>query len=719
MTPLALALLAAAQTLAPTDTDRAATRAVVALLESDHYLKIPFDDRLAGAALDRYLGELDPLKQFFLKADVSEFAGRRAGLAAKLRAGDVSVAFDVFNRYRRRVAEAEPLWRELITPPAHDFGVREVVVADPRAREHPADAAVAREQWRRWIKYRALQVRGDPLATDRQRSRVFTELADEYARLARDARRTAGHEVLENFLDCVGRGYDHATGYVSPARLRRWDERAALEGVGLDLAENGRVRAVVPNGPAAGKIRAGERVVGVGAGESGTVAPVARLTAAEVGELIEGPVGTPVRLSVRGDNEESPRTVALRRARTLPPANRVESRIILSGAERVGYLDVPDLYRREADGDSTSASVRVHLKRLSGQGASVILLDLRRNNGGLVAEGAALAALFLGAGPVGQEQFRDGQTVVLSAEGAAAWAGPLVVLVGRKTGGSAEMVAAALQDHRRGPVVGDDATPGAGLTFVDRKLPDELGQIRLTIAQGFRVTGSPSERTGVRPDILVPSPDTVQPRAEYSTNVTPKRLSALAFRPRADVTEAALLALRARSRERRLATPAFTKLRAMTEWHHARPARAVATLNEAEHLARRREEPDDALPRPRPDGTDFHLWEVAAVAADHARASAGPRPTIRPADTEREAARQSVQTLEDEVRVRAERVAAARKSLAAAEAALDKKAEGAGGAVSLLARLAAERVASELAAELRRAETELAAARDRLRKAKG
>src|SRR6187402_1535091 len=139
-------------------------------------------------------------------------------------------------------------------------------------------------------------------------------------------------------------------------------------------------------------------------------------------------------------------------------------------------------------------------------------MDLRNNGGGSLTEAVELTGLFIDQGPVVQVRESGGRVQVDSDEQAGvAWDGPLAVLVHRSSASASEIFAAALQDYGRALVIGE-TTFGKGtvqnLVDLDNIAQSEqprFGQLKLTIAQFFRVNGGSTQNRGVVPDVAFPN----------------------------------------------------------------------------------------------------------------------------------------------------------------------------------------------------------------------
>jgi carboxyl-terminal processing protease len=412
-----------AQELRPTDKDRTATRKALEFIQQQHILKREFGRDSAGKALDAYIALLDRSKLYFLQEDIAEFNRRKRDLAEELQEGDVSVAFDVFARYRQRVDEADQLCKQLIMPATAEFTAKEVIIIDPKAREFAKDATVRRELWRAQIRYELLLMKTDPKRTNFDAAMACEELSASYARGTRGVRIAKGYQVLEWFLNSVGGIYDNGTTYTSPATIETYNEnmRGNFVGIGVIIANDNSVGSIIPGGPADsdGRLKVGDRFINVGQGESGQTVDITRLTVNEFVAMIRGPEGSTVRLGIRRPAETPLRTIALRRGKVFVPENKVQSRIEFASGRKVGHLDVPAFYVDNSTNDSTSNAVRKQLEKFRDQSVEVVVLDLRRCTGGQLDQAIALAGLFVGQGPICQVKQQSGQAVTQKNDGTA------------------------------------------------------------------------------------------------------------------------------------------------------------------------------------------------------------------------------------------------------------------------------------------------------------
>jgi len=216
----------------------------------------------------------------------------------------------------------------------------------------------------------------------------------------------------------------------------------------------------------------------------------------EAVERMRGAPGTNVRLTVVRPGRDRPFDVTITRAIIDIPAVRSEVR------DRVGILTVTGFNR-----NTTEATQRAmaDIERQLGEPPLGYILDLRSNPGGLLDQAVGLSDLFLERGEVVSQRGRRRTDIerYYARPGDAAKGAPIIVLVDAGSASAAEIVAAALQDHRRAIVMGE-RTFGKGSVQTLIPLGRGTTAIRLTTARYYTPSGRSVQEGGVTPDILVP-----------------------------------------------------------------------------------------------------------------------------------------------------------------------------------------------------------------------
>ena len=497
-------------------------------VERYHYRKTKLDDLLSSQILDRYLDALDVNRSYFLADDIEFFESYRYELDDYLSAQDSGPLFGIFNVYRSRVLNRIDYALDLLETP-FDFSVDEVYPFDRTQAPWAVDSADLDDLWRRRVKndYLVLKLEG------KTHSEIAKTLEDRYQQQKRRISQLSSQDVFQIMVNAYMSAIEPHTGYFSPRATENFKIRMSLslEGIGAVLQAQNEftvVQRVVPGGPAEleGSLRAGDRIVGVGQGDTESVVDVIGWRLDDVVDLIRGPKGSMVRLQIRPDpktgNSQS-RILALTRDEIKLEEQAAQSTLLAvrdtEQVRRIGVIDIPTFYvdfdarsRGDADYRSTTRDVRRLITELENEGIDGLIIDLRGNGGGALAEATALTGLFIDSGPVVQVRDARGRTQVnRDPSDGLAYAGPLAVIVDRHSASASEIFSGAIQDYHRGIIVGEP-TYGKGtvqnLIDLDRYSQDpeqSLGQLKLTIAQFFRITGASTQHRGVVPDIALPS----------------------------------------------------------------------------------------------------------------------------------------------------------------------------------------------------------------------
>jgi carboxyl-terminal processing protease len=513
-------------TLAPTERQRLVARRIGAILEEAHYRRAAIDDKMSTQIFDRYLDFLDGQRSYFLASDIAEFEQYRLKFDDMIRTGDVEPAYVIFARFqqrnRERIRHAVAL---LDTEPKWD--VDESFQFD---REHApwlTTQAEMDELWRKRVKNDALSL----ALTGKPWKESSDTLRKRYERVLKRVDQITPEDVFENLMNAYARTFDPHSSYFSPRNSEEYRIQMSLnyEGIGASLQlidDYVTVMNVIEGGPAsaAGNLSANDRITGVAQGRDGAVTDVIGWRLDDVVQLIRGKAGTTVRLQVlpAGAAPGTPEKTLefVRNKVTLEAqAAQKEVRTITRGDKtlKVGVITVPGFYQdiqaQNAGDDnyrSTTRDVRRLVNELKTEGIDGLVLDLRGNGGGYLPEATALTGLFVDRGPVVQLKDTTGRLEVLDdPEPGVAYDGPLAVVVDRFSASASEIFAGAIQDYRRGVVLGQ-RTFGKGtvqnLVPLDRWSQRPVsGQLTVTIGKFYRVTGESTQHRGVEPDVPLPS----------------------------------------------------------------------------------------------------------------------------------------------------------------------------------------------------------------------
>jgi carboxyl-terminal processing protease len=517
--------------IAPSERQRMIARRVGQMLEGMHFSGAKLDDRMSGVVFDRLLDQVDGQRFALLASDVAEFEPYRARFDDMARTGDIDPAFALFARFQQRNRERLKFaLTQLAKEP--DWAVKESFEFDRENLPWATSTAQLDELWRKRVKNDALSLK----LAGKDWAEASDILRKRYERTLKRVEQVSSDDLFESLMNAYARAYDPHSSYFSPRSSEEYRIQMSLnyDGIGASLQlidDYVTVMNVLEGGPAAvsGTLQVNDRITGVAQGADGPITDVIGWRLDDVVQLIRGRAGTQVRLQVlpAGAAPGTPeKQLAFTRNKvTLEgQAAKKEVRTIKRGDRdvKVGVINVPGFYldvkgQNEGARDyrSTSRDVRKLIEELKAQKVEGIVLDLRGNGGGFLPEATALTGLFVDKGPVVQLKVSTGELEVQDdPEPGVAYSGPLAVLVDRFSASASEIFAGAVQDYRRGVVLGQ-RTFGKGtvqnLVPLDRWSPKPVsGQLTVTIGKFYRVTGESTQHRGVEPDVPLPSPIDLQ-----------------------------------------------------------------------------------------------------------------------------------------------------------------------------------------------------------------
>lgn len=514
--------------LKPLPEETQAAHLAAELLARYHYQAMPVDSALSPKIFDQYLKSLDPEKLFFVQADISQLSSDRTRLGAAILKEDLRAPFAIFNLYQQRAAERFAHARTLLKQ-GFDFQKDESYQVSREKEAWPATEAEVRELWRKRVKSDWLRLK---LAGKDDKS-TFEILDKRYDNYLKRIGRVKSTDAFQTYMNAYTMAIDPHTNYMAPRAAEDFDisMRLSLVGIGAALAEVDErvtIRELVPGGPAilSGQLKPGDRILGVAQGEAGVMIDVIGWRLDDVVALIRGPADTPVALDIlpadAGPDGKHKLVSLIRKTINLEQqAAKASVHSIVDGGatRRVGVITLPSFYedvaakQKGTEGyKSATRDVARLLDGLKREKVDSVLIDLRNNGGGSLAEAVDLTGLFIDQGPVVQQRNAKGQISVESdTRAGVAWDGPLAVLINRSSASASEIFAAAVQDYGRGLIIGEPSFGKGtvqtviGLDQFAKKSKAQLGNLKLTVAQFFRINGDTTQLRGVTPDIPLPS----------------------------------------------------------------------------------------------------------------------------------------------------------------------------------------------------------------------
>ncbi len=511
---------------------------VGALLEQQHYSPKKIDDDFSKKIFNAYLDQLDGDKSIFIASDVNGLKKYEKSIDDEIHGSGIQFQPAVSAIYEKRIAETMIFYKDILSKP-FDYTVNESVQLDGDKLSYTNSDAERKDRWRKKLKYYALE-RFVDLQEEREKNKgkdSFKFLPDDSLELNA---RTSVLKMMDRtfnrikttftedqrfnaFINVITNSMDPHTDYYPPVEKRAFDERMSNQfyGIGAQLQQddNGiKIASVVTGGPAwkSGAIVAGDIIIKVAQGSTEPV-DVSGYGTEDAVKLIRGDKGTEVRITFK-KQDGTTKTVALIREKIEQDEGLARSAVIMQGVEKIGYIALPDFYANFEDknGFKCSEDVAAEVKKLKAEKVKGIVIDLRNNGGGSLLEVVKMVGLFIKTGPVVQVKERDGrvdQQTWRDNDESVLYDGPLTVMVNELSASASEIFAAAIQDYKRGIVIGSSSTYGKGT--VQRPIPfgrpidfystrTEFGAVSLTFQKFYRVNGGSTQLKGVVPDIIMP-----------------------------------------------------------------------------------------------------------------------------------------------------------------------------------------------------------------------
>lgn len=524
----------------PAAQDSVVSRLIARLMPSEHVSGKELDDTLSARALDLYIQTLDPLKLYFLQSDIDQFQRYSTVVDDHVRAGNLDLAYYIFERFTQRVDQRVDTIRELLKS-EFDFTVDEDVVVDREAAQYATNDQEATDRWRKQLKLSLLDLKDsdEPLVGQEARDQLMRR----YDRYANRWKSTSSDDILEMFLTSVTNSYDPHSTYMSPATLDDFNISMALnlDGIGASLGEKDgttQVKAIIPGGAADlnGKLKPDDSIVSVGQGSDGKMVDIIEMPLKDVVKLIRGKAGTTVRLGVRPGGTGNMEVLDIVRAHIELKDSAARGKVIehqipgQTGTLKIGYLNLPSFYmdmegarRNDPDYRSSTRDVAKILEDFKKENVAGVVLDLSRNGGGSLTEAISLTGLFIDQGPVVQVKDANGSVQKYDDDQpGTVWDGPLVVLTSKLSASASEILAGAIKDYHRGIIVGDPQTHGKGTVQTLMDIGQSLfkirranyGALKVTLQQFYLPDGQSTQLDGVAADIILPSVISKMPVAE-------------------------------------------------------------------------------------------------------------------------------------------------------------------------------------------------------------
>jgi carboxyl-terminal processing protease len=511
---------------------------LMSVLNQVHYSPLKIDDNFSEKTYDLYLKRLDISKKFLIQEDVNELSKYKKSIDDEINNGSFNFFKISESLIKKRIKEKEDWSKEILSKP-FDYTIDEEYETDGDKQKFAQSVADLKKEWLKMLKFQTIS-RLDEMMTGQEKAKekkdtVFTEKS--FDSLEVDARRKTLKANLDWFkrlnkistkdrfsayLNTITGMYDPHTEYFAPKEKKKFDQSMSgqFEGIGARLqSKDGilKVSEVIVGSPSfkQGELKAGDEIHKVAQGTSEAV-DITNMEMDEAIDLIKGKKGTEVRLTVKKP-DGSFKVIPIIRD-IIEMEETYAKSALLENKKKIGYVYLPMFYAdfTRNGAHKSSADIKKEVLKLKTEGAEGIIIDLRDNGGGSLQEVIDMVGLFIPKGPVVQVKDRVGKVTVMEDRNSdIIWDGPLAILINHGSASASEILAAAIQDYKRGVVIG---TPSFGKGTVQSfysldpgLLPQfdslkPLGEVKITNQKFYRINGGTTQLKGVIPDVILPDP---------------------------------------------------------------------------------------------------------------------------------------------------------------------------------------------------------------------
>jgi carboxyl-terminal processing protease len=536
------------------------------VIEKGHYSPAVIDDTFSKGVYKDYIQALDPSKRFFLQSDIDEFSKFETELDDELLNKDLTFFDLTYTRLKKRMAENQKLYKELLASP-FDYGVDETFNTDYEKAPYAQNNEELKERWRKQIKLSTLSSLVDRLKIQENKEKGIIDKDDSkkptnilkqgefqndlekekidkslesgkpktFEELEKITRESASKSLDEYFvfmneldrddwfsvyINSITARFDPHTSYFAPDEKERFDVSISgkFEGIGARLQKKNdftEITELISGGPAwRGKLlEAGDVLMKVAQGSAEPI-DIVGMRLDDVVKKIKGPKGSEVRLTVK-KVDGTIKTISIIRDIVEIEETYAKSSIVERNGLKYGVIYLPKFYIdfENKEGRDAGKDIAIEVEALKKGGVDGIVLDVRDDGGGSLSTVVDIAGLFVEQGPIVQIKSAGRKKEVLfDRDKKIEWDGPLVIMVNSFSASASEILAAAIQDYKRGIVIGSKQTYGKGTVqnlidlnqFVRSSDMGDLGALKTTTQKFYRINGGSTQLDGVSSDVVMP-----------------------------------------------------------------------------------------------------------------------------------------------------------------------------------------------------------------------
>ena len=494
------------------DSKKELSQEIFKKLNNEHYIKEIDKDNFNERYFEAIIEKLDKEKNLFIEKEVQSYIKKsRDFIDGDF---DIKLAYELINLYFERLTDFFEYQIDLIEENTFDFSKKEYLDIYYEDNQWQSNFNDLYKLWK-------LETKNDLLVaklSDSSNSEPSNDLIKRYKNRIRRITQQKEEDIFSLAINILSNQFDPHSTYLSPRSAEDFDVNMSLKlnGIGALLGiedDYTKIISLVPGGPAekSGKINPEDRIKKIRQIGTDNYQDVIGWRIDEVVDLIRGEAGTEVEIEFISfdSSSDSTKLVTLKREEIKLEDRAAKSEIININNNKIGIIDLPSFYidfneyqNRVKDYRSSSNDVKKILNDFNASNVDAVILDLRNNGGGALIEANKIIGLFVSSGPTVQVKQSRGYIQPYGASRAVqVWDKPMLVLVNRYSASASEIVAGAIQDYKRGFVVGQ-RTFGKGTVQSLESLSE--GQIKITESKYYRINGMSTQNKGVIPDIELP-----------------------------------------------------------------------------------------------------------------------------------------------------------------------------------------------------------------------
>ena len=544
------------------------------VIEKGHYEPKAIDDTFSKGVYKDYLAALDPSKRFFLQSDIDEFSKYETLIDDEIKAKDLTFFDLTYNRLMQRIEESKKYYKDILDKP-FDYSTEENFNTDYEKQPFAASLQELKERWRKQIKLSALSSLTDKLkfqedkkngvksektesleknaplkSKDLLDKKAANETPKTFEQLEKEVRESSikqlddyysfikdldREDYFSIFANSIAERFDPHTSYLAATEKEKFDVSMSGKffGIGARLQKKNdytEISELISGGPAwrEKELEPGDIILKVGQGDQEPI-DIVGMKLDEVVKKIKGPKDTEVRLTVKKATDGTTKIIKIVRDEVEIEETYAKSSTVLKDGKLYGVIYLPKFYIDFENKDSRDAAkdIAQEIDRLKKQGVQGIALDLRDNGGGSLRTVVDIAGLFIDQGPVVQVKSAGKSKEVLSdTDSKIQWDGPLVIMINNFSASASEILAAAIQDYKRGIIIGSKQSYGKGTVqnvvdlnqFVRNSSIGDMGALKTTTQKFYRIDGGSTQLKGVASDVVIPDRYSYIPIGERDTD---------------------------------------------------------------------------------------------------------------------------------------------------------------------------------------------------------